>query len=818
MILLDLVHNIALLVALAATFQIIESRWHVRRLTSQFLYGLLFGAAGVVGMMTPVHFMPGIIFDGRSIILSVGGFFGGPVVAVVAALICGAYRLWLGGTGAAMGLSVIVESAALGVAFHYWRRRAPRSVSLAQLWGFGLLVHGGMLGLVILLPGGARQAVWQQLGLAIIGFYPVATMLICLLFLDYEKQRHARTAIAESEARFRGLFEQATDGILVADAETKRFILANREIQRMLGYAEAELLQLTVADLHPAADLPAVLQQFERQVRREITLARDIPMRRKDGTVFYADVNTTALRLQERNCLIGFFRDITDRKRAEEQLRKQAALLDSANDAIHVRTLDHTVTYWNTGAERLYGWSETEALGRKIIELADFDQAAFVAAHATLLERGHWSGELKKTGKQGGERVVFCRWTLLRDDQGRPTEVLAIHADITEQKRLEENFLRVQRMEGIGALAGGIAHDLNNILAPILMVGPLLREKVSDPESRDLIDTMEECAQRGSDTIKQLLTFARGKPGVRAPVSVRDLVSGMEKLIRETFPRNIQSRVNSPADLWPILGDNTQIHQAIMNLCVNARDAMPEGGTLTLTAENAILDKSFAAIAPDARPGEHVCVRVSDTGTGIPLEHLDHIFDPFFTTKEIGKGTGLGLATVLGIVRGHGGFVRVNSQVGQGTTFELYLPASPEVKAIVPTGHELPPQGRGELILVVDDESAVRSMVQRTLEKHGYRVIVAAEGNEALALFAAQRGGIKAVITDLMMPGLDGPKLVQSLRQLDARLPILGMTGLAERVDVKGIEGLRLPELLIKPFTGVKLLATLHDMLSRVSR
>jgi PAS domain S-box-containing protein len=504
-----------------------------------------------------------------------------------------------------------------------------------------------------------------------------------------------------------------------------------------------------------------------------------------------------------------------ERIRAEEQLREQAALLDAATDAIYVRTLDHTVTYWNAGAERLYGWPRAEALGRKITDLVGLESVAFTAAQAALLEQGHWSGELTKTSKAGNEEVVFCRWTLLRDEQGRPREVLAINTDITGQKQMEANFLRIQRMEGIGALAGGIAHDLNNILAPILMVGPLLRETVSDPESRQMINTVESCVQRGADIIKQLLTFARGKPGARAPLPVRHLLNEMQKIIRETFPRNIQSRVNFPKDLWPILGDATQIHQALMNLCVNARDALPEGGTLTLAAENLTLDETAAALAPEAKPGAYVRVSVTDTGTGIAPEHLDRIFDPFFTTKEIGKGTGLGLATVLGIVRGHGGFVRVNSRVGQGTTFELYLPASPEAKAAgTPAAVALPPRGQGELILVVDDEAAVREIMRQTLEKYGYRVIAAGEGAEALALFG-QHPEIKAVITDMMMPGMDGPKLVRALRQLDARLPILGMTGLAERAGVKGLEALNLPAVLNKPFAGVDLLAALHEALAK---
>jgi CheY-like chemotaxis protein len=330
-----------------------------------------------------------------------------------------------------------------------------------------------------------------------------------------------------------------------------------------------------------------------------------------------------------------------------------------------------------------------------------------------------------------------------------------------------------------------------------------------------MLGTMETCAQRGADIIKQLLTFARGKPGARVPLPAQHLLREMDKIIRETFPRNIQPRLNAPKDLWPVLGDATQIHQALMNLCVNARDAMPDGGTLTLAAENRALDEALTALTPDAKPGVYVCLTVADTGAGIPAENLERIFDPFFTTKEIGKGTGLGLATVLGIVRGHGGFVRVNSRPGAGTTFELYLPASPAAQAAPPPRRgPPPPRHAGELVLVVDDEGPVRSVVQRALQQQGYEVLTAAEGAEALALFSQQRGKVKAVITDMMMPGMDGPALVHSLRRLESRLPILGMTGLAERAGVKGLESLDLAVVLIKPFAASELLDALHRALA----
>jgi PAS domain S-box-containing protein len=507
-------------------------------------------------------------------------------------------------------------------------------------------------------------------------------------------------------------------------------------------------------------------------------------------------------------------RFITERKQAEIRISEQAALLDAANDAIYVRALDHTITYWNDGAERLFEIARAGALGCKITDHYYSGLEAFETAHAALLKQGGWSGELKRKNQAGREMVMFCRWTLLHDEQGRPKEVLAITTDITEQKRLEASFLRAQRMEGLGALAGGIAHDLNNILQPILMTVPMLIESATAAENRELLETVESCARRGADIIRQLLTFARGTPGDRVPLRVRHLLGEMDKIIHETFPRNIHVAVEAPPDLWLVMGDVTQIHQALMNLCVNARDAMPDGGRITLAAANQVVDEAFAAMTSGARPGPHVCVSVTDTGTGIPPEVQERIFDPFFTTKEIGKGTGLGLATVLGIMRGHGGFVRMSSQVGEGTRFELYFPASlktqTDVAASEPT---LPPRAAGELILVVDDEASVRKVIQRILERHGYQVMTASEGGEALALFARHQKEIRAVITDMMMPGMDGPTVVRLLRQQQPHLPIIGMTGIGRKADIKGLREEDLTLLLAKPFGGANLIETLHRIL-----
>jgi PAS domain S-box-containing protein len=364
------------------------------------------------------------------------------------------------------------------------------------------------------------------------------------------------------------------------------------------------------------------------------------------------------------------------RKQAEEKIREQAALLDLAQDAILVRDLNDRILYWNKSAERLYGWTAAEALGRNVADLFyEGESLALKRAREQVLERGLWIGELEQVTRDGRPITVQSRWTLVRDHSGKPKSKLILNTDVTELKKLEAQFLRAQRFETIGALAGGIAHDLGNMLTPILIGTDALVRDVSAPTHRKMLQTMHSSAKHGLDMIKQILAFARGLGGEPTVLDVRPLLNEMQELARETFPRSITSQARSDAELLPVLGNPTQLRQVLLNLCVNARDAMPAGGVLTLAAENVALENKVTPLQVEPVSGQHVVISVSDTGHGIEPHVLQKIFEPFFTTKEPGKGTGLGLSTVQGIVKSHGGFLDVASQVGKGTTFSIFLPA-----------------------------------------------------------------------------------------------------------------------------------------------
>ena len=507
--------------------------------------------------------------------------------------------------------------------------------------------------------------------------------------------------------------------------------------------------------------------------------------------------------------------DELERQETDERIREQASLLDKAQDAILVRDLDHRVTFWNKSAEALYGWTAKEVVGKVVTEIFYKNTQDFDAAIRQLFQEGEWVGELDQVTKDGKPLIIECRWTVVNDRAGKPKSVLCINTDITEKKKLEQQFLRAQRMESIGTLAGGIAHDLNNVLAPIMMAIDLLKMTVKDRQGQEILATISQSAQRGAEMVNQVLSFARGMEGRRMDVHAHMLIRDIEKIARDTFPKNIQIFTDHREDLWPVVGDPTQIHQVLLNLCVNARDAMPDGGRLVVTGKNVWLDENYAAMNLDAVPGPYLRVEVTDTGMGIPQSIVEQIFDPFFTTKELGKGTGLGLSTSLAIIKSHGGFIRVTSQSGQGSSFRVYLPAREGTgEHTLETRTVELPQGQGQTVLVVDDEQTIREITQQTLEAFGYKAILAADGAEAVTRYAQYRDSIAIVLTDMMMPVMDGPATIKVLRNMNPKVKIIAASGIATNEAVNKAAGQGVKHFVSKPYTAESLLKVLQVALA----
>jgi len=668
-------------------------------------------------------------------------------------------------------------------------------------------------------------------------------------------------ALGESELRYRTLIETSGDAIFLVSLDG-RILSANGAAARMHGYTESELIGMDVRqidDAEAAVAAPARLQQLQQGE----TLRFELNHKRKDGSTFSLEVVATRVQIEGEWCVLANERDITERRRAAERnaayLRKLHRLSELSmqlsgepseifeNVVGMIATVFefpvvclsevvgqdfHVKAIWNKGQVQHDAGQIPQAnspcatvvtskeLRRYEGVLEQFPQSVFVREHNADAYCG-----VPSLDAQGNVVAVTCLvdskpHEFTEEDQQilliiaqRVSMELERSRSLAERRDMERLALRSQRMEALGTLSGGVAHDLNNALAPILMGLEMLRARC--PEESNILDLFETSAKRGADMVRQLLTFAKGAEGDRAALQVERLVREMEKLMQSSFPKNIQLVVHSAPELPTVLGDATQLHQVLLNLCVNARDAMPTGGTLTLEAMPTTVDEAFASTVHDVQPGRYVTLRVQDTGRGIPQEIIDRIFDPFFTTKSPDKGTGLGLSTVMGIVKSHGGFLQVSSQDGQGSTFLVYLPvhAAGNPLEVAPT--TVPSNlGHGETILLVDDEAAVREMARVVLQRLNFNPVTATDGADGLLLAMRHQAELKAIITDLHMPHMDGLAFIRVLRLLQPNVPIVVASGRLEDPQAAEMRALGVTRRLDKPFTEAQLAAVLHDILS----
>ncbi|HTZ20452.1 MAG TPA: PAS domain S-box protein [Opitutaceae bacterium] len=642
---------------------------------------------------------------------------------------------------------------------------------------------------------------------------------------EFDRSR-AERALRESEARYRSVVSALAEGIVLVD-RSGLIVACNDSAAHLVGLPKEQLL---VSSLDRALWLlyredGTPIPDADRPLRVCLNTGRPLDdmvmvMQRADGTRRWisAHVRPCLHDASGRPALVAMsFSDITAQRDAEARIREQARLIDLARDAIVAYDLDGTIRFWNQGAERMYGWSAADAVGQNVMKLfAPMFPPEWEKFCQTVIEKNAWEGERRHRNREGREIIVYTRVSLVRDTEQRPPAFLMFGSDITEKKQLEEQFLRAQRLESIGTLSSGVAHDLNNVLSPIMLAIPIVRLRVADPQTLHLLDTIETSASRGAQIVQQILTFTRGLHAQKMAVQTRHLLKEIAEMVQETFPRNIAIEADFPRSLWMVEADTTQLHQVLMNLCVNARDAMmPRGGTLTLRAENIALDEASAAHLAEARPGRYVRWSVIDNGVGIPAEDLPRLFQPFFTTKAPGKGTGLGLSTVANIVRQHNGFLRVASRVGQGTQFDIYLPALDAAEETAPLPKLALPRGHGENVLVVDDEFAVRHICESLLSAYDYRVLTADGGQAALALFRQHLAEIELVVTDLLMPGLSGFEFIRAARNLKPKIKIIAVSGFAgEAGSTTPPPDVIVDAFLPKPFTASRLLELVHEVLA----
>lgn len=597
----------------------------------------------------------------------------------------------------------------------------------------------------------------------------------------------------------------------------------NKGAETIYGYSEAEVLGKSISILAPPERADEILEILEKIKNGEHVHHFETLRRKKDGTHLFMSLTVSPIYSAEKRIVgasvIG--RDVTERKLIEERIRhseEQFRLIaENVADLIAVLDMDGRRVYLSPSYRSVLG--DPEQLkgtdGFRDIHPDDRERVRQAFRKAAKTGAGQRI-EYRLKDREGNVRNIEAKASLIRDGNGEISQVVVVSRDVTEERRLAAQFLRAQRMESIGTLAAGIAHDLNNVLSPILMAIEVLRHKVSDPRGQELLTTIETSAKRGSDIIRQVLAFGRGVGGDRVLVQLRHIIKEVVAIAAETFPKSIKIETDIPRELWTVSADPTQMQQVLMNVMVNARDAMPDGGTLVISAENVTLDGKYARLHVEAKPGEYVTLAITDTGTGIPASIRNRVFEPFFTTKKLGSGTGLGLSTTLGIIKSHDGFINLYSEEGEGTTVRIYIPATSaapgvpqeSVNAVVPLGH-------GEVILIIDDEEAIREIMKETLQSYGYEALLAKNGAEGVVIFTDNRQSIRAVIIDMMMPVMDGTATITALHEIDPDVKIIATSGLVTKGRVTAPQDSIVKAFLTKPHTAEKLLRALAAVLTR---
>jgi PAS domain S-box-containing protein len=622
-------------------------------------------------------------------------------------------------------------------------------------------------------------------------------------------------ALREREEWYRTLVENSFDGIFVQRGF--KIIFANLRLHQMLGYSVGELEGL---------DHWSVYHPDYRQITRERAAARmrgeevvshyEVKLQRKDGTSFEGEVSARAVTVKGEPGVQVWVRDVSKPKRSEEVQRRLATAVEQAAEAIVVTDTNGDIQYVNPAFEKISGYTREEVIGRnpRLLASGEQDSIFYDDLWGTITGGEVWTGRFTNRKKDGSLYHEEATISPVRDSTGRVTNFVAVKRDVTEHLRLSNQLFQAQKMEAVGTLAGGIAHDFNNLLQVTLGYSEMLLADKDrhDPEYEDLSRILQ-AAKSGAELVQRLLTFSRKVEPKPVPLNLNRRIVQVDKLLKRTIPKMIDIQMNLSNDLATVNADPLQMEQVLMNLAVNARDAMPDGGKLIIETRNISLDEEHCRADVGARPGNYVLLTVSDTGHGIDKAIAEHIFEPFYTTKELGRGTGLGLAMVYGIVSQHGGFIRCSSEVGRGTAFNVYFPAIENLSESAVEMSAVRPAFGTETILLVDDEELVRDLGERVLTKAGYTVLSATNGIEALELFKKERKQIDLVILDLIMPEMGGKACLKELLKMDPEVRILLASGYAaDAAANKTLEpGAR--GFVGKPFRFMELLRQVRNVL-----
>lgn len=656
---------------------------------------------------------------------------------------------------------------------------------------------------------GVASDIWWALMLGTIALLAIAIGLIAIVVTGKQRELIAKKRqleeLAISERKYRNLFEHSSAGMIRVTTDRWNVVDANHALLLMLRVNKLEEVQEVLMNMS-VQDRKNIIKQLssEGTIEDFKTL-----LHRKDGSELW--ISFSASLLASESLLEAVIIDITTRLQAEEKIREQAKLLDLAPDAILVLDLNNRVRYWNKSAEQVYGYQPLEIVGKDITKYiyAEGERERFDRAYGSTMQLAEWSGELYQRKKDGTAIITDCRWTIVRTPNGEPAGILQVCTDITERKRLEARFLQAQRVESIGIFASGIAHDLNNTLAPVLVGVEVLKRKMHDQQSRRLLKIIESSVKRGSEMVYQVLSFVNGVKGTHVKLNPLKIAKDVTHILGHIIPRSINVCTRIADKISPITGDATQLHQVLINLCTNARDAMPQGGTLTLTVENIWVTKDMIQEYTDADEGAYIVFSISDTGIGISMSEIHKIFEPFYTTKEIGRGTGLGLSICLGIIKGHNGFIAVESTEGKGTTFKIFLPAISSTRAGINEA-DIQQEYHRQIILATNSDNEDSQILFDGLEDQGYEPILAVGNSEAREIIFHNLDNVQIVVLE-GFSYINTLSIIEDTLEAKPEIQFLVMSDKFQFEEIKG-NGIPHPPIVLKQYILESLLDTIEHL------
>ena len=936
----DLISNVALLLALSILYSFLTRVWKHGEITGQIFAGILFGGVAVAGMIHPFNYAPGVIFDGRSMVVSMAGLFGGPVTAAIATLIAGVYRLGLGGIGSLTGFGVIFTSAALGVGYHYFRRKNPDVTKPLYLFAFGVIVHISMLLWMLTLPWPLAFEVLDRISIPVMLVFPLGTLFLGTLLADQEGRNYAQDALRESEERYRTLMDNLPVAVYRNTSGPEgEFLMANPAFCKMLGFKnEEEVKDLTPANLYQN---PKERKQYsDNLIEKGVIKNDERTLLKRDGTPVYTSITSRVVYGKDGKIshFDSIMLDITEQKLAEEALRDSGKTLKSIFVAapIGIGTVsDRVIKQANDRLCEMTGYSKDELIGESVrivyptdeeFEHVGREKYALIRDSGTgtvetkfqrkdgkvidillsstpmdpddllrgvtftaldITTRKRIEGELReseekyrsmmesmkdavyicssdfrveymnsamiqRTGRDAigkncfkalhdlDEKCPWCKHDKIKKGESVESDIVSpkdnrsyhissspiIHGDgsiskmtvfrdTTDLRILETQLQQAQKMEAIGTLAGGIAHDFNNILGAIIGLSELSILETTEGSSLNRhIEKILEAGMRAKGLVQQILAFSRQRDQERISMSINPVIDEALKFLRSSLPSSIKISHYIKKDLGLIEGDPTQIHQVMMNLCTNAEHSMREKGeVLHVEVERVNVDETMAVLHHNLHPGPYVRLEVKDTGYGIEPATMERIFDPYFTTKGVGEGTGLGLAVVQGIVHKHGGAITVESEVGKGTTFEVFFPVIEGEKKEIEEKRKAPLPTGTEHILFIDDEEVLAEVGKEALEHLGYEVIIRTSSTDALELFKAKPGYFDLVITDMSMPNMTGEQLSREVIKIRPELPIILCTGFSHIISKEKAHEIGIKAFVMKPLVRKDLAETVRKVL-----